>query len=153
MEQINKAYIYERLAAIQNEKHINTQPYIDMMIGQEEIPYKVVVFINRHAPIENFRTYNSIYDKRRKSPLFRNLLNANLPIEEKAIVLSSLLSQSLISMKHAKEEHKDAFIDTVNIDLIFKALSKYMYENDTNIIDETFETFHIIFKTLFAKKR
>ena len=150
MADIDKAYIYEQLNNIHKDKNINIQPYIDMMIGKEEIPYEVIVFINRHAPIDKLLTYNNIYNKRKKSRLFRNIVNDALPIEERAIVLSSLLSQSLIGMKHVKND-KDAIIDAMNVDIIFKALEKYIYEKDENIVNEVFEIFHIIFKTLYKK--
>lgn len=152
MNTINKAYIYEQLNTIHSNKHIDIQPYIDMMIGKEEIPYEVVVFINKHIPIDKLTTYNNIYEKRKKNRLFRNIVNNNLPVEERAIVLSSLLNQSLIGIKHANKEDKNSIIDAVNIDLIFRALEKYIYENDENIVNEVFDTFQLIFKTLFPKK-
>lgn len=152
MNTINKAYIYEQLNTIHRNKHIDIQPYIDLMIGKEEIPYEVVVFINKHIPIDKLTTYNNIYEKRKKNRLFRNIVNDNLPVEERAIVLSSLLNQSLIGIKHSNKEDKNSIIDAVNIDLIFRALEKYIYENDENIINEVFDTFQLIFKTLFPKK-
>lgn len=147
---INKAYVYEKLDFIHKNNNIDVQPYIDMMVGQEEIPYKVIVFINKYIPIERFGTYNAIYNKRKNSPLFRNIVNANLPISEKAIVLSSLLTQSLIGMKHSN--NKEDIIDAINVDVLFKAIQKYIYNNDENAVDEAFDAYQIIFRTLFPKK-
>ncbi len=147
---INKAYIYEQLNYIHTHKGIDVQPYINMMIGKNEIPYEVIVFVNKHIPIESLSTYNAIYNKRKNSPLFRNIVNPELPIEEKAIVLSSLLTQSLIGAKHAKKEN---FIDSVNVEIIFKALQKYIYDNDENAVNDSFEVYQIIFQTLFPRKK
>ena len=150
MNEINKAFIYEQLDIIHKEKKIDITPWVSKMVGKSEIPYEVIVFVNKHLPINKFNTYNQIYNKRRKSPLFRNIIDENLPVEEQAIVLSSLLSQSLIGIKHSKQE-KESIIDAINADIILEALSKYIYENNTSIITEVFSVFQTIFKALFEK--
>lgn len=147
---INKAYIYEKLDKIHKDKNIDVQNYIDLMVGKDEIPYEVVVFINKHEPIEKFATYNAIHNKRRESRLFRNIMNTTLPVEEKAIILSSLLTQSLIGIKHS--DNKEDIIDALNVDMLFKALEKYIYDEDIDAVNDTFDIYQVIFKTLFPKK-
>jgi len=151
MSEINKAYIYEQLDIIHREKKLDTSSYISKMIGREDIPYEVIVFVNKHLPIEKFVTYNEIYNKRRNSPLFRNLVDINLPIEEQAIVLSSLLTQSLIGIKHIHSEDRSSIVDAINVDVILNALSQYIHSYNTDIITEVFRMYQTIFKTLFPK--
>lgn len=151
MAKINKAFIYEQLNKIHEEKHIDIAPYIVQMVGNSEIPYEVIVFINKHLPISNFSTYNNIYDKRKKSPLFKNIISENLPTEEKAIVLSSLLTQSLIGVKHANIEERESILDMMNVDVLLDALARYMNTNDDAVIDEVFDMYKTIFRTLFNR--
>ena len=80
------------------------------------------------------------------------MMKNDLPVSEKAIILSSLLTQSLIGAKHSAEADKDALIDAVNVDLILDTLSAYIYEHDNHIVEDTFDAFQIIFKTLFPRK-
>lgn len=149
MTEINKAFIYEQLDILHREKKLDTTPYIAKMVGQDDIPYEVIVFINKHLPLEKFTTYNEIYKKRRNSRLYRNIVDDSLPVEEQAIVLSSLLSQSLIGIKHLSTESKYSVIDAINVDIIIDALARYMHEQDTSVITEVFGMFQTIFKTLF----
>lgn len=151
MTNIDKSFIYEQLNKIHTEKKIDINPYIAAMVGKTEIPYEVIVFINKHLPIDNFSTYNQIYEKRKKSKLFRNLVGENLPVEEKAIVLSSLLTQSLITIKHVTQPEKDVLLDTMNINIIMEAINEYMNENNKDIIEKVFDMYRTIFKALFNR--
>lgn len=152
MQEINKAFIYRML----NEIHstgVDVTNYRAMLVGANDIPYELITFINKHRPIEKLRTYNEIYSKRRNSPLFRNLMKMNLPVDEKAIILSSLLTQSLIGAKHAEDdEQRDSMIDAINIEMIITSLMSYINEHDSSLVSDTFDTFQHIFRTLFPRK-
>ncbi len=153
MTSINKAQVYKTLNDISKQQNIDTSKYVEMLVGCDIIPYEVIVFINKYQPIEKLITYNEIYNKRRNSPLFRNIVKRDNSLEEKAIILSSLLTQSLISMKHsADNECKEEIVDALNVDVIIQALQDYIYKNETDSLNDTFSTFQIIFKTLFPKK-
>ena len=148
---ITKAYIYEQLTNIHRSENIDIQPYIDLMIGRDDIPYEVIVFVNKHVPLPIFSVYNSIYDKRKKSRLYRNILNNALITEEKAIVLSSILTQVLIDKKHNRSKHVEYLNEGVDCDMIIDALQSYMYDNDDTKVLKAFEVLQTIFRALFNK--
>lgn len=132
---------------------INVSNYRAMLVGCDDVPYELITFINKHRPIDKLKTYNEIYNKRRNSPLFRNLMKKDLPTDEKAIILSSLLTQSLIGAKHVEDDdEKDSMIDAINVELIINSLMSYINEHDDDLVNNTFDTFQHIFKTLFPKK-
>lgn len=149
MRDINKSYIYECLNNL-HDRGIDVTNYIAKMVGSDFIPYEVIVFVNSHQPIEKLTTYNEIHSKRNKSPLFRNIVSKDLTIDEQAIVLSSILNQSLISLKHFKSDSR-GLIDAINAETIITALRQYLYENDDAAITDAFNMFRTIFKTLFPK--
>ena len=152
MQDINKSFVYKQLNNIKRDKNIDISKYLESMIGSNEIPYETLVFINKHQPIELLTTYNKIFEKRRNSPLFRNIVKDDNSVEEKAIILSSLLTQSLICTKfHKNDPDKDAMIDALNVDVIIHTLCEYIYNNNEKAVIDLFDTFQIIFKTLFPK--
>ena len=150
MQDINKSYIYKQLNQIRDTYNIDVSKHITSMIGNNEIPYETLVFVNKYMPIELLTTYNKIFEKRRKSPLFRNIVKADNTVEEKAIILSSLLTQSLICKKKLGSDESDA-IDGINADIIISALHDYIYNNNDKVVIDLFETYQIIFKTLFPR--
>ena len=79
-------------------------------------------------------------------------MKKNLPTTEKAIVLSSLLTQCLISIKHNSTGSNMEAIDSINVDLIIDTLYNYMANEDNSRVDEIFEMYQIMFKTLFPKE-
>ena len=152
MQPLTKPYVYNLLDQIKEAEHIDISRYVAMLVGNDEIPYEAIVFINQHIPIERLTTYNAIYKKRNKSRLFRNIVSDKLSTEDKAVVLSSILNQCLISIKHDNNVDKQDLVASVNIELILNALHSYMFNNDESEILECFEMFRVIFKTLFPKK-
>ena len=151
MKQITKPYLYSLLDQIHVDSNIDVSDYVSMIAGNNEIPYEAIVFINSHIPLEQFTTYNAIYDKRNNSRLFRNIVKDDLSVADKAIVLSSILNQSLISIKHDNNINKQQLISAVNIDVILNAINQYMFEGNEEIINNVFNMFRTIFKTLFPK--
>lgn len=152
MKEITKSYLYNKLREINQSKNIDVSNLVVKTMLSDEVPYEVIVFVNKHSPIDMFVTYNEIYKKRRNSPLFRNIVSKDNTIEEKAIILSSLLTQSFIGIKHSKED-REAIANSINVDMIMEALNSYIYEGNTIKLEEAFDTFQVIFTTLFPKNR
>lgn len=71
-----------------------------------------------------YEMYNIIYKKRKENPLYRNLKNENLNIEEIAIAISSLITKMLISY---------SMIDNVNERKKFVEISKIKNLNEAII--------------------
>lgn len=151
MQQITKPYIYKMLHQISEEQSIDVGKYISMTVGCNDIPYEAIVFVNKYTPLDQLSTYNAIYEKRNKSRLFRNIVKDNLSIEDKAVVLSSILNQSLINIKHRDALPREDLVNAVNVELILNALNRYMFESYDEDVADCFEMFRIIFKTLFPK--
>lgn len=151
MQIVTKPYIYKLLDQIRAEKQLDVSSYVSAVVASENIPYEVIVFVNKHIPIDQLTTYNAIYNKRNNSRLFRNIVKDNLSVEDKAIVLSSILNQSLISIKHDTTLEKNYLTTAVNIKLILDALDSYMFDDNIAVIEECFEMFRTIFKTLFPR--
>lgn len=150
MKQLTKSEVYRILSELKREGYDVSQ-YVTEMCGCDSIPYTVIVFINSKQPIDKLVTYNQIYNKRRNSPLFRNLMRMDNSVEEKAIILSSLLTQSLIGAKHANTDDKLEIIDALNVNTLISALSQYANEGNVQAILEAFDTYQLIFKTLFPR--
>ena len=151
MKQLTKSEVYRILGELKKQGY-DISEYLTDMCGSTNIPYKVIVFINSKQPIDKLVTYNQIYNKRRNSPLFRNLMRDDNSVEEKAIILSSLLTQSLIGAKHANAEDKLEIVDALNVNTLISALSDYANDNNEGAIIDAFDTYQLIFKTLFPRK-
>lgn len=151
IKSLTKSDIYSKLINIR-PKDKDANKYLSMMVGTDSIPYEVLVYVNRFDPIPQLETYNRIYERRRKNPLYKNLVNENLPDIEKAIALSSLLTQSFIRMKELNEEERIEYSDIMNISVITDALSRYSVLGDTEYLTEIFLLVRDVFKKLFYKK-
>ena len=152
MTQLTKSAIYKQLTEIGHTNNIDISHWLSMLVGSTDIPYEVIVFINKYQPISELTTYNAVYNKRNKSRLFRNIVSDSLSIPEQAVVLSSLLTQCLISAsKH--QTASEQLIDAVNTDLIMRTLTAYITENNEQNIQRVFQMYRTIFKTLFPKTR
>lgn len=152
MIQLTKSAVYKQLAEIGHTHNVDISHWLSMLIGSTDIPYEVIVFINKYQPISELTTYNAVYNKRNKSRLFRNIVSDSLSVPEQAVVLSSLLTQCLISAsKHQTESEQ--LIDAVNTDLIMRTLTAYITENNEENVQRVFQMYRTIFKTLFPKTR
>lgn len=153
MKQITKSEVYRILSELKKQGNDVTR-YLSLMYGCENIPYEVIVFINNKQPLDKLVTYNQIYNKRRNSPLFRNIIKTDNTVEEKAIILSSLLTQSLIGAKHTSENtDKLEVIDALNVNTLLSALSDYANNGNDDSITDAFDTYQLIFKTLFPRNK
>ena len=97
--QLTKKEIMQKLYDIEEKEGIKVGRLIQKMVRNELIPMDVIKFINKYDKdfLQIYNTYNVIYNSRNKNPLYRNLKNKDLKIEEKAIAMSSLITKILIS--------------------------------------------------------
>lgn len=153
MKPISKSKVYAELKHIKDNYGIDIQNQMKLVAFNATIPIETIIFINKYRPIEQFYTYNKIYENRRKNPLYKNLVNENLNDYEKAIALSSLVTQTFIHNKNMVRENKDDnvrefYIDSMNLDVILDALSSYG-KGETEKLNEVFFMTRDVFKRLF----
>lgn len=152
MRQFTKGRAYALLTEIKEKNNINVSPYIHRVAQSDDVPYDVLVFINRYSPIPQLEVYNHIYENRKRNPLYKNLVNENLSVEERAIALSSLLTQTLIqtkfSVRDKKTEEVKEYADLMNLDMVTEALMQYV-NGDDKLLNETFLDIRDVLKKLY----
>lgn len=152
MRTLDKNLAYSYLNKIKKE-NVNVSQYMKMVASSEAVPYDVMVFINRYVGLPQLATYNEIYDRRRKNPLYKNLVNENLSDEDKAIALSSLLTQTFIHtkqlVKEGKQEDVKIYSEIMNMTAITEALCEYSLHNNAEKMNEIFLGIRDVFKSLF----
>lgn len=127
---MDKLECYSYLFKIRDEHNININEHIKQIAGKETIPYSTVKFINDYIPQQSVLTLESIYNKRHKNPLYKNLVNENAALEDKAIALSSLLTQSLIGCKNLPDiDKRTKYFESMYLSDIFSALTDYSKGN------------------------
>lgn len=158
MKTLDKTRAYAYLNRIKNESNgkINVTPYIHELAVSETVPYEVLIFINRHIGLPQLFTYNEIYNRMGKSPLYKNLVNENASDEDQAIALSSLLTQTLIHTKQlVKENNEDdvqEYADIMNVSAITEALNDYVHGDSTKL-NQVFMSTREVVKTLFGGRK
>ena len=153
MKQLDKSMTYNLLFKIRDTQGIDIKKYITMMAGNNTIPVEVLVFINRYNPLPQLKVYNEIYAKRRKSDLYKNLVNENLDYDTMALALSSLLTRITIELKYLdKDEDKHDFCKLMNVKDITEAISAYLIDKDKDAIKELFLAIRQIFKELYKNE-
>lgn len=138
---------------IGENENINVEKYIEDINRCDCVPVNVLIFINKYRPVDQLATYNHIYNTRRKNPLYRNLVNESLPIEEKAIALSSYVTQMLIKSKELKrdgrEEDSKDYLKISNIDIVTNALNEYANNDNEELLVRVFMMIRDVFKNIF----
>lgn len=152
MKALDKNSAYAQLTTIKEKYNVDVSRYMREVAMTNSVPASTIIFINKYIPLDQLYTYNKIHENRRKNPLYKNLVNESLPDAEKAIALSSFVTQVMI---HAKELLKDNKQDDYNeymklmcITEIFHALNEYANGN-TDILNETFYQIRRMFKNLY----
>lgn len=150
---LNRNQMIESLSRIK-KNGVDISPYMREMLLCEDgdVPYKTIAIINKYEPIDTLFTYNKVYENRRKNPLYKNLVNESLPLNEKAIALSSLSTQILIHMKdlmnEGKEREAEEFAEMMDLKNISESILEYTKGNDEMLIESAVSV-RKIFKTLF----
>lgn len=156
MKTINKSRAYAYLNRIKNECKVNVSPYIHKVAMSETVPYDVLIFINKHIGLPQLYTYNEIYKRMNKNPLYKNLVNENLDDENQAIALSSLLTQTLIHTKQMVKENEQEdvqeYAELMNVRAITEALNDYV-NGDSTKLNETFLEVRNVVKTLYGGRK
>lgn len=152
MKPITKSKAYADLKYIKENFNVDTTNQLKAVALNETIPVETIIFINKYKPLEQFYTYNKVYENRRKNPLYKNLVNENLPTAEKAIALSSFITQAMIHnkelLKENKEDDAQLFLGVMNIENIAEAINDYVKGNDEKLL-EAFDETRNVFKNLF----
>lgn len=137
--QITKRDIIQKLYDIADENNLKLGREVQRVIRSEIIPIEVIKLINKYDKefLQIYNTYNSIYESRHRNPLYRNLKNKKLKLEELAVALSSLVTKILISCtKIDNETERKMFATAMNIDKINAALTDYALFNKTDQLIE-----------------
>lgn len=152
MKTINKSKAYVDLKYIKENCNVNTKEHFEKVLNSDSVPVETVIFINKYKPIEQFYTYNKIYENRRKNPLYKNLVNEDLSEADIAIALSSLVTQSMIHnkelLKEQRYEDSQEFLDMMNLTEILDSLTQYSV-GDSNKLHESHKMVRDVFKKLF----
>ena len=126
--QITKKDIIQKLYDIEEKSDLKLGREVQKVVRSENIPVDVIKLINKYDKgfLQIYDTYNTIYMSRNKNPLYRNLRNPNLKIEELAIAISSLVTKILISISKIDDDNeKQIFANAMNVDQINTALTNY----------------------------
>lgn len=131
---ITKKEIIQKLYDIEERENLKLGREVQRVVRSEVIPIDVISFINKYDKefLQIYDTYNVIYSSRNKNPLYRNLRNKDLSIEELAIAISSLVTKILISCsKIENEDEKKLFAQAMNIDRLDNSLTQYAMYGDS----------------------
>lgn len=132
--QITKKEIIQKLYDIEEKHNLKLGREVQKVIRNEIIPMDIIKLINTYDKefLQIYDTYNTIYNSRNKNPLYRNLKNKDLDIQEVAIAMSSLVTKILISCSKIKDtEERQLFAKAMSIDTINNALTQYSIYNNT----------------------
>lgn len=136
---LTKKDFIQELYKIEEKKNISLGREVQRVIRNEIIPIEVIKLINKYDKkfLKIYDTFNVIYLSRFKNPLYRNLKNKDLELDKKAIALSSLVTKILISSSKISDlEERQAFVNTLDIKSINKAIEEYTLNNNTELITE-----------------
>lgn len=132
--QITKKEIIQKLYDIEEKHNLKLGREVQKVIRNEIIPMDIIKLINTYDKefLQIYDTYNTIYNSRNKNPLYRNLKNKDLDIQEVAIAMSSLVTKILISCSKIKDtEERQLFAKAMSVDIINNALTQYSIYNNT----------------------
>lgn len=136
---ITKKDIIQKLYEIEEKTDLKLGREVQKVVRSEIIPIDIIKLINKYDTgfLRIYDTYNTVYNSRNKNPLYRNLRNSNLRIEEKAIALSSLVTKILISCSKIEDENeRKIFANAMNIDQLNNAISEYaIYGKADNLLE------------------
>lgn len=154
METIGRATAYNKLLKIKEKGKVkDIDKYFKLMLGKDYIPAEVIVLINEHYPIPQLETFNYIYSKRRKSSLFKTLINENSTSDDMALALSSFITQVCIRLKYLSDEDKTYFANLMNVSEITTALNEYLSEGETENLEKQFFSIRSTLKSLFRLEK
>ena len=151
--QITKKDIIQKLYDIEENNKVKVGRLVQKTVRNEIIPIEVIKFINKYDKsfLQIYDTYNTIYNSRNRNPLYRNLRNKNLDIEEMAIAMSSLVTKILISRSMMFDEDKDLFCKAMNIEKINNSLTQYALTGDYSEMLKCFNDVNELLHLLYSE--
>ena len=152
--QITKEDIIQKLYDIEEKTDLKLGREVQKVVRSENIPVDIIKLINKYDKkfLQIYDTYNTIYNSRNKNPLYRNLRNSNLIIEEKAIAISSLVTKILISCsKIDNEEDRKIFANAMNIEQLNNALTKYALFGEADDLIENSNQVRALLELLYSE--
>lgn len=155
MKQLTKQDILNKLYEIAEKEGLDFTKEVQRTIRNEVVPMEVIKILNKYdksfLPI--YDTYNTVYLKRFNNPLYRNLRNPYIEVNEAAIALSSLVTKMLISISKMPEEDIKLFSTVVNIQGINDAITKYAINRDEEDIMEQHKQVRELLELLFLEDK
>ena len=151
--QITKKEIMQKLYEIEEQNKIPVGRLIQKIVRNEIIPIEVIKIINKYDKdfLQIYNTYNVIYTSRNKNPLYRNLRNKNLSIEETAIAISSLVTKVLISCSKIEDiNERMLFAQAMNIENLNEALTQYSIYNKSDDLLKCAQEIRDLLKILYS---
>lgn len=138
MKQLTKQDILNKLYEIAEAEHLDFTKEVQRTIRNEVVPMEVIKILNKYdksfLPI--YDTYNTIYLSRGRNPLYRNLRNKYIEVEEAAIAISSLVTKILISISKMPKEDRVLFAVVMNIEGLNEAITEYSKGNKDLIMEQ-----------------
>lgn len=130
--QLTKKEIIQKLYEIEDKENIKLGREVQRVIRNEVVPMDVIKLINKYDKtfLHIYDAYNTIYLSRNKNPLYRNLKNKNISIEELAVAISSLVTKILISCTKIKDvDQRIIFATAMSVNELNIALTNYSMFN------------------------
>lgn len=152
--QLSKKDFIQKLYDIEENENISTGRMVQKVIRNEIIPIDVIKFINEHDNkfLKVYDTYNTIYSSRQRNPLYSNLRNENLSLDESVIAISSLITRILISCsKINNEQEKQIFITAMNLDNLLESIKQYEYNKDEKLLVDCLKQVRELLSILYKK--
>lgn len=137
--QITKKEIIQKLYNIEETTDLKLGREVQRVVRSEIIPLDIIKLINKYDKefLQIYDTYNTIYMSRNRNPLYRNLKNKNLKIEELAIAISSLVTKILISCSKITDiEERKLFANVMNVNSLNNAITQYTLYNEEELLRE-----------------
>lgn len=138
MKQLTKQDILNKLYEIAEKEHLDFTREVQKTIRNEIVPMEVIKILNKYDKsfLPVYDTYNTIYLSRSRNPLYRNLRNKYIEVEEAAIALSSLVTKILISISKMSEEDRTLFAIIMNVEGLNEAITEYSNGNKDLIMEQ-----------------
>lgn len=150
---ITKKEFIQKLYEIEEKENLKLGREVQKVIRNEIVPMDVIKLINKYDSnfMRIYDTYNTVYNARNRNPLYRNLRNEYLSIEEVAIAISSLVTKILISCsKIENAQERQLFATAMNVEAINNALTQYSIHNDETQLIECASQVRELLKLLYV---
>lgn len=151
--QLTKKDIIQKLYDIEEKENLKLGKEVQKIVRSELIPLDIIKLINKYDKkfLQIYDTYNTIYMSRNRNPLYRNLRNKDLKIEETAIAISSLVTKILISCSKIDDlEERKIFATAMNVDNLNSALTNYALFNEAEDLIIVASQVRELLKILYA---